>query len=152
MERNNARDYYYFERSYFQSIVNTLAGQYIFFHVWYDDKIISTELVLCSNKYLYSFLGGTQKEYYPMRPNDLLKLEIIKWGKETGRNKFVLGGGYGGNDGIYRYKKSFAPGEDVPFYIGKIMHNKEVYDKLTDLRKKRRNFDPNSIFFPLYRQ
>lgn len=149
MERNNAKDYYYFNRAYFQSIINTLPGRFMFFHVWKDDTIVSTELVLCSDKYVYSFLGGTMDEYYSMRPNDLLKYEIIKWGKETRHIAFILGGGYGGNDGIYRYKKAFAPGDDVPFYIGRLIHNKYIYDALVEKRKL--DGPINEGFFPQYR-
>ncbi len=105
--------------------------------------------MLCSEKYVYSFLGGTLEEFYPMRPNELLKCEIIKWSQETEHSAFILGGGYGGNDGIYRYKKSFAPGSDVPFYVGRFVHNRKIYDKLVDMRRQQGEL--NSNFFPLYR-
>jgi len=149
MERNNAKDCYYFDRAYFQSIIDTLPGRFMFFHVWHKDTIVSTELVLCSGRYVYSFLGGTLDEYYPMRPNDLLKYEIIKWSRETGHEAFILGGGYCGNDGIYRYKKAFAPGADVPFYIGRIIHNQYIYDALVE--KRRLDGPMNEGFFPQYR-
>ena len=149
MERNNARAYYYFDREFFEDVINNLPGHFRFFHVMHEEKIISTELVLCSEKYVYSFLGGTLEESYPMRPNELLKCEIIKWSQETGHSAFILGGGYGGNDGIYRYKKSFAPGSDVPFYVGRFVHNQEIYDKLVDMRRQQGEL--NSNFFPLYR-
>lgn len=149
MKRNNARDYYYFDRTYFERIIETLPNNFAFFNVWHENKIISTELVLCSEKYVYSFLGGTLEEYYPMRPNDLLKWEIINWSKETGRKSFILGGGYGTNDGIYRYKKAFAPGADVPFYVGRMIHDQKVYDRLVAERKKKDGM--NQAFFPLYR-
>ena len=31
----------------------------------------------------------------------------------------VLGGGYGADDGIFRYKRSFAPHGLVPFFVGR---------------------------------
>lgn len=149
MERNNAKDYYYFERSYFEDIIKTLPDSFAFFNVWHDDVMISTELVLCSDKYVYSFLGGTLDEYYPLRPNDFLKWEIIKWSKETGHTAFILGGGYGADDGIYRYKKAFAPGDDVPFYVGRSVFNEAVYKQLVAEREKAGRFNTN--YFPLYR-
>lgn len=152
MERNDAMDYYYLEKEYYQSIVDTLSGQFMFFHVWHEDMIVSTELVLCSERYVYSFLGGTLDEYYPMRPNDLLKYEIIKWCKETGHQAFILGGGYGGDDGIYRYKRAFAPGDDMPFYIGRMVWNLDVYERLVEVWKTMKKKGSNSSFFPLYRQ
>lgn len=150
MKRNNAQKYYYFESDYFKNIIDNLYGQFMFFHVWYKETLISTELVLCSSRYVYSFLGGTLEEYYPMRPNDLLKYEIIKWSKQTGHIAFILGGGYGGTiDGIYRYKKAFAPGDDVPFFVGHYIHNQNIYDKLVNKRNK--NCYLNENYFPLYR-
>lgn len=151
MERNEAKSFYYFDRAYFQAIIDTLPGQFMFFHVWKDDVVVSTELVLCSEKYVYSFLGGTLDEYYPMRPNDLLKYEIIKWSKETGHQAFILGGGYGANDGIYKYKKAFAPGDDVPFYVGRKVWDEDAYRSLVEQRQKSETSPINESYFPLYR-
>ena len=151
MERNNASDYYYFDREYFEKINRGLKGSYVYFHTVLDGEIISTELVLCSEKYAYSFLGGTKSEYYDLRPNDLLKYDIISWCNESGKEKFILGGGYHKDDGIYRYKKAFAPDGDVPFYIGKKIHNEKIYNALVGERKKESSFDSESSFFPLYR-
>lgn len=151
MERNEAKSFYYFDRAYFQAIIDTLHGHFMFFHVWKDDVIVSTELVLCSEKYVYSFLGGTIDKYYPMRPNDLLKYEIIKWSKETGHQAFILGGGYGTDDGIYQYKKTFAPGEDVPFYVGRKVWDEVNYRSLVERRQENETNLINASFFPLYR-
>lgn len=149
MKRNGAKRYYYFDMSYFKQIVESLKNHFMFFHVWKDDVIISTELVLYSDRYVYSFLGGTLAEYYLERPNDLLKYEIIKWAKETNHKYFILGGGYGANDGIYRYKKAFAPGADVPFFIGTRIINEVVYSRLAEIKKKEGGGD--NSFFPVYR-
>lgn len=152
MDRNQATDYYYFKRSYFEDIARLLPENFAYFHVLHEGKVISTELVLCSENYAYSFLGGTNEEYYAMRPNDFLKDAIIKWCNETGRKRFILGGGYHKDDGIYRYKRSFTKEPDVPFYIGRSILNKEVYDRLVDLRAAEDPaFDKTSAYFPLYR-
>lgn len=149
MDRNDARSFYYFGKDYFEQIIDTLQGHFMFFHVWKDEVIISTELVLFSEKYVYSFLGGTLNDFFLLRPNDLLKFEIIKWSKESGHKAFILGGGYGGNDGIYRYKKSFSSAADVPFYVGKKIHNQAIYEKLVKIRQMEREIDES--FFPIYR-
>ncbi len=152
MDRNQATDYYYFKRSYFEDIARLLPENYMYFHVIKDGKVVSTELVLCSESYAYSFLGGTNSEYYAMRPNDFLKDAIIKWCNETGRKFFVLGGGYHKDDGIYRYKRSFTQAPDVPFFVGRSILNQPVYDRLVDLRAAEEpDFDRQSQYFPLYR-
>ena len=152
MDRNNADSYYYFGKEYFLNIERLLSDNFMYFHVVKDGKIISTELVLCSEKYAYSFLGGTLADYYEYRPNDYLKNEILKWCNRTGREKFILGGGYHKDDGIYKYKRCFTPDPDVMFYIGRYIFNQEVYDKAVEMRAKDDpNFDKETGYFPKYR-
>ena len=152
MDRNNATDYYYFKRDYFENIATLLPKNFMYFHVVKDSEIIATELVLCSEKYAYSFLGGTNRDFYAMRPNDFLKDGIIRWCNETGREKFILGGGYHKDDGIYKYKRSFTHDPDVPFYIGMTIHDQSTYLALVDERREAdADFDDKSSYFPLYR-
>lgn len=152
MDRNNADNYYYFNESYFCSITKLLPDNFMFFHVIKDGIICSTELVLCSEKYAYSFLGGTLNEYYGFRPNDYLKNEIIKWCNKTGRKYFILGGGYHKDDGIYKYKKCFTSDSDVPFYIGRYIFNNIIYNAIIDKRKLiDSNFNIDTSYFPKYR-
>lgn len=151
MKRNQAKEFYYFQPGFFKTLTSTLYGHYTFFHVLLENKIISTELILHSDKYAYSFLGGTLQEYFSYRPNDYLKVEIIKWCKDNQKALFVLGGGYHVNDGIYRYKKAFAPNMEVPFYIGKKIINREIYERLVVERKQNKYYEDSSTFFPAYR-
>lgn len=152
MDRRDAGSGYYFSREYFQNIINKLSGNYVFIHILKENKIISTELVLVSNDNMYSFLGGTLEEYFEYRPNDLLKFEIIKWGKQRGIKYFILGGGYIPHDGIYSYKLAFAPSGEYPFYVGKQIFIENIYQQLVQDRiAEDINFDVESKFFPLYR-
>jgi len=152
MDRNNADSYYYFGRKYFEDIASLLPYNFMYFHVVKNGKVVSTELVLCSEDYAYSFLGGTLTDYYEFRPNDFLKNEIIKWCNKTGRKKFILGGGYHKDDGIYKYKRCFTPDPDVPFYVGRYIFDKNIYDKAVAARKAEdSSFTGESGYFPLYR-
>ncbi len=152
MKRNNASQFYYFKKEYFEQIVHSLFGSFVFFYIFYENKIISTELVLFSKNYAYSFLGGTNENYYDYRPNDLLKNEIIKWCNLKNIQKFILGGGHQSGDGIYIYKRFFANEPDVMFYTGKYIFNKSKYTYFVEKRKEENSeFDLNSNYFPLYR-
>ena len=151
MDRNDAKNDYYFTKEFF-NILNTMKDNTVYFNVIYEGKVISTELVIYSENNCYSYLGGTLSEYFNLRPNDFLKYEIIKWAYAKNIKNFVLGGGYGSDDdGIFKYKKSFAPNGIVDFYVGKKVFNEKVYNKLIEMRKQEKNFDENSKFFPLYR-
>lgn len=152
MDRNNADDYYYFKEDYFKRIAALLPDNFMYFHVLKDGKVVSTELVLCSEKYAYSFLGGTLTDYYEFRPNDFLKNEIIKWCNQKGIQKFILGGGYHKEDGIYKYKRGFTKAPDVPFFIGKYIFNQKLYDMAIETRAKEDSeFNRENGYFPAYR-
>lgn len=151
MDRNNATDNFYFKDSFF-GYMNKLKENAVYFHVMYEDKIISTELILYSEEKAYSFLGGTDANYYEMRPNDFLKYEIMKWCKSRRIKYFVLGGGYGREDGIYVYKTSFAPNGIYDFCVGTNLFDTEAYQYLCQIRKKQDAFfDEKSRMFPAYR-
>lgn len=146
MDRNHAENEYYFSEEFYRQI-NTMNGHFAYFHVLYQGMVISTELVLMGTDTMYSYLGGTDEEYFAHRPNDFLKYHIIRWGFEHGYRQFVLGGGYGADDGIFRYKKSFAPEGIVRFYTGQAVFDSTGYDALCALRTDL----PDSGFFPRYR-
>lgn len=152
MDRRNAESGFYFGRDFFETIVRELPGSFAFFHILDGDQVVSTELVLASTDVLYSFLGGTDADAFPKRPNDLLKHEVIRWGRDTGRRWFVLGGGYGSADGIFRYKLAFAPSGEVMFRIGHRIVDQAACDQLVAWRTEREpDFAPRPDFFPPYR-
>ena len=123
----------------------------MYFHVFYEGKVISTELVIYGAENCYSYLGGTNREYFDLRPNDFLKYEIIKWAKEKGLKNFVLGGGYGADDGIFQYKTCLAPRGIVDFYIGRKIFDKEKYKSLVEIRANENPSCRESGYFPQYR-
>ncbi len=156
MNRRGAADRYLFPKSFFEVIIRELKGQFAFFHCMSEDKVISTELVLSSAQHIYSFLGGTLAEAFDLRPNDLLKHAIVEWGQGHGKRAFVLGGGYADDDGIFRYKRSFAPQGVVPFCVGMRVNDLQAYAEL--IRKREawehshgRAWQPADGFFPAYR-
>lgn len=150
MIRRDAGEYYFFPEDFFKSI-QKMHDNFVYIHVLYENKVISTELVLYGKENSYSFLGGTRSEYFHLRPNDFLKVEIMKWLKEKGIKRFILGGGYGEDDGIFKYKKSFAPNGIQKFYIGKRIFDQDKYDYLMEIRKKEQGFPFDTEFFPGYR-
>ena len=96
---------------------------------------------------------------FDLRPNDLLKHEIIRWARDSGRSHFVLGGGVTPDDGILRYKRGFAPTGIVPFTVGEWIHDLVAFESLVRHRKayeEARDDDqagwvPVNGFFPAYR-
>jgi hypothetical protein len=156
MERRCANESYWFPKEFFSDIIHGLSAQFAFFNAMREGRIISSELVLVSDRYIYSFLGGTFAEAFAWRPNDLIKHAIIEWGLGLGKSAFVLGGGYCGSDGIYRFKHSFAPDGARPFRVGTRIWDDRLYARITDLRRtyeaqNGNNWMPREDFFPAYR-
>jgi len=153
MERNDADEFYKFTYEFFERISKKMKNNVFFAHAIKDGRIISTELVTYDKKIGYSFLGGTLEEFYPSRPNNLLKHKIVEKLKNMGVEYYYLGGGYSKEDGIYNYKKSFAPNNTKEFYVGRKIYNQEKYDELVSNHFK--NISSNEIinrnYFPLYR-
>ncbi|MBI4508406.1 MAG: GNAT family N-acetyltransferase [Deltaproteobacteria bacterium] len=156
MGRREASKIYYFPETFFRNIVEGLPGQFAFFHALLEGRVVSTELVLVSERNIYSFLGGTLEDAFDVRPNDILKHEIILWGIEARKSGFVLGGGYGGTDGIFNYKRSLAPGGVRPYSVGNRVWDDRAYVHLIEMRRQyeARNgneWGPRPGFFPAYR-
>lgn len=156
MDRRSASNGFYFGRKFFERIVSSLPGQFVFVHALHAGRVISTELALVSAHHVYSFLGGTEEEAFALRPNDLLKLELMLWAKQQGRRAFVLGGGYAPDDGIFKYKRGFAPSGLVPYFVGTRVLDADRYAVLTaEHERHARELDPawtpSPGFFPRYR-
>jgi hypothetical protein len=147
LERRGAEERYRFPHDFFGRIRDRLPGGFVYAHALAGDRVVSSELALLSATTAYSFLGGTEESAFPQRPNDLLKVELMLWAKESGKRRFVLGGGYRPGDGIFRYKRSFAPGGLVPFEVGMRILRPDVYEALV----ARAGGPREPGFFPAYR-
>jgi hypothetical protein len=128
MQRNFAEEEFYFKPEFFITAGNSLGSGAEFYFTMYKNEVVSAELIVKNDYCAYSFLGGTNQKFYPLRPNDLLKHEIIHNLKRQGLNFYCIGGGKTENDGIFRFKKTFAKNGEVDFFVGKKIHNTEIYD------------------------
>ena len=155
MKRVAAADRYWLQRPFFERLHRALPGQFLYVHAWLEERPVSTELVLVSARRTYSFLGGTRADAFGVRPNDLIKHHIIVWSKALGCDRFVLGGGYAPDDGIFRYKRSFAPRGLVNFYVGRRVLRPDLYVALSARAQRYRAASglaaPPANFFPAYR-
>lgn len=130
LDKNQAEAHYYFDLSYFESLCRLLPRCCLFAFVMDQDRPIAAELVLLSRETAYSFLGGTLSEGYAVGANNLLKHELILHLKQAGCRQFCLGGGVRMNDGIFRYKSTFAEDGVVDFFVGKKIYLPDAYARL----------------------
>lgn len=152
MDKDNAKEYYYFSKSFYDSILNDLKHNFLVFYSVYEDKIIAMSIVLFSNNQMHCHLSASIKEYLAYAPTNLLLYEASCWGVNNGYSSFHLGGGLGGKeDSLYRFKRTFNRDSYNNFSVGKKIFDREKYDELVEMRMKERNFDRDSSFFPIYR-
>lgn len=149
MDRTNAQKHYYFSSEFYETL-NQMTDNVVYFNVYFENKMISSELILYGRKYCYSFLGGTDKDYFNLHPNHFLKYHIMMWAKDVGLSFYILGGGLG-EDGIFSYKKGMAPKGIVPFYISSKIMDEERYNFLLHLAAQIRSNEAKINFFPGYR-
>lgn len=132
MTRNAASEFYYFSAEYFAALCRTIPGQFHFFYALAGEQIVSCELVLHHGKYAHSFLGGTRREALPLSANPMLKWEIIRTLKTQGCEYFLLGGGTQPDDGIFQFKKAYAPEGVLPSRIGGRIWDHDAYQQLKE--------------------
>ncbi|TDE29153.1 GNAT family N-acetyltransferase [Flavobacterium ranwuense] len=157
MERTNAQEQFFYTLEQFKIFVNNNRNNVAICTIYFEEIPISAELLLVSDDTIFSFLGGTNELYFDKRPNDFLKVEALNWARNHNKKYYVLGGGYGFEDGIFKYKKSFFPNDVVKYYTGRKILNKDIYDELVEkmnivrLATGQSELDSNDeSFFPLY--
>jgi len=149
MKKVNASSFYYFDEMYYKNILD-IDGINIF-NVKYEEKTIASAIFMKYNGHFHYHLAGSKKEYLNIAPNNFLLWEAIKYAYENKCDNFHLGGGTDSSleNSLYKFKKSFSNNE-MKFFIGKRIHNKEVYKNLIDLWKIKNN--KNSKLFLQYKE
>lgn len=149
MKRDDADEYYYFDKNFYSSILNDLKDNADIFYAVYNDKVIASSIILKAGDKLSYHLSGSLKEYGTLAATNLLLFEVSKWGCKNGYKTLHLGGGVGSKeDNLFFFKKAFNKNDGFQYSIGKMLFDKEKYDYLVSLRD---NKDMRDNYFPLYR-
>ena len=130
MSRNKASNFFYFDRKFYNNMNDEIGRDILYFFVYKDKICVSVELVLKGRKIAYSYLGGTNPAYYAYGANVFLKHNVIKHLQNEGLQYFYLGGGTEIGDEIFNYKKKFSKNGVMDFFIGKKIHNTNVYNDI----------------------
>ena len=149
MERDNANTYYFFNDEFFDSILTNLQKYANIYTIYYNEKPISSSIILFNGENAHYHLSGTLTEYLSLGANSIGLYEISLDLCKKGYKKFHLGGGYGGDSSpLLKFKRSFNKFGDLDFYIGKRIYNLEVYKRLCELK----NISMEESYFPAYRK
>jgi hypothetical protein len=150
MTRLNANKYYFFSKEWFHKFVSSLKDNLVLFHAYYKDTIITSAIFIYYKYCINYFLTGSLYEMRHLAANNLLLYEVSLWAKSMGMKYFHLGGGYHGEDSLYRFKESFSPYK-AQYYVGRIIHHSKNYEYLYNLKIKTGMPFGNPNFFPVYR-
>lgn len=157
MIRTQAKQNFFYSLEQFKNFINNNSKNAAICTIYFEEKPISSELLLVSDDSIFSFLGGTDENFFDKRPNDFLKVEALNWARLQNKKYYVLGGGYGFEDGIFKYKKSFFPNDVVSYSTGRKILNQQIYDDLVkQVSKYRKSIELEELegndesFFPLY--
>lgn len=136
MDRLKVENFYYFNKGYFDGIRNLKDNVFLGL-VLYGEEIISGALFFKYGIYGHYHLAGYLEEYRQYNPNNFLIYNTALYFKETGIKLFHLGGGFNSdvNNSLYRFKRRFSKFE-YPFYIGKIIFNQGLYEKVCSIWKE----------------
>lgn len=137
MDKVNATDYYYFSDEYYYYL-EKLNNTYI--NVKLEDEVIATAIFMKYGEYFHYHLAGSRKEFLKFSPNNLLLWEAIKYANSNHYKIMHFGGGLTDSpeDNLFKFKKNFSK-DFCEFFIGKRVHNKEVYNKLIKMWSERNN-------------
>lgn len=129
MDRVGSIPYLFFNKEYFDSLFN--LPSVIQFVVEYQNEVIASSVCFYSKYYFHYHLGASKKDFLNIRPNDFLFEEMIKYSKLKNCKYIHFGGGNTNSqeDGLYKFKKGFSR-DTAKFYIGKKIHNQEVYNEV----------------------
>lgn len=148
MDRDDAKDFYYFPQEYFHECVRLFGEHIILVRALYEEKVIAEGFYITYRDIIHAHLSGTLKEYINLSPAYVIKYATAVWGKEHGYKLIHYGGGTSNDpeNSLYQFKCKFTKNTLFDFYIGKKIWNKEIYKRLVDMTDKK-----EVDYFPAYR-
>ncbi|MCL2623694.1 MAG: GNAT family N-acetyltransferase [Planctomycetaceae bacterium] len=153
MQKNAAPNYYFFTEEFFIETMRVLNGKIFILNALYNGEIVSSAMFMHHHDFMHYHFSATHPDYYKLACNNLIISEAARWGKDHGKRLFHLGGGFttADDDPLLLFKKSFAKNGLREFWIGRHIHNHDIYRKLVELAQKNKDEPLRSDYFPLYR-
>ncbi len=155
MRNVNAEDFYFFPAAYYEKFNETFGENLILCFAMYEGKPISGSMFMFSRDYAHYHLSGRDKNYYKIAANNAVLWYGIQMAKERGCKWFHFGGGTTGADDdlLLHFKQNFSK-ENGEFWIGKRVHNQEVYGSIVAQWKERypESYQANKVKLLGYRE
>lgn len=125
--REEADSYYFFTNDYFEALVSSLGPNLHLFGAYREEKLISACYVLAMGKTIHFHLEGNLPEAKAHQADRKLLMKVAEWGMDNYYEEFHLGGSLDSELG--EAKQAIANKQAYTFYIGKHIHNEDLYQQ-----------------------
>ena len=151
----HAEDFYFFPPEYYSEYKQAFKDESLLCLATYDGKVIAGSMFMFSDDYAHYHLSARNREYSRYAANNLILWYSIQKAKERGCKRLHFGGGTTGdeNDSLLRFKKDFSK-TLCEFWIGKRVHNQEIYNQIVDQWKNKypESYEKNHVKLLGYRE
>lgn len=140
-------DYYHLSKDFMSDYFRLLNGKVAIATALYQGKKISASVVLFGEDIVHYHFLGNDPQYRKIYANTIIIYKIALLSQKIGKKLFDLGGGIV-NGSTADYKRRFVNENGIyPYYVGKRILNKNVYQKLVD-----KNGRTKKGYFPEYKR
>jgi serine/alanine adding enzyme len=151
MERRDALDRYFYPLEYFMAFFETMPANAFFLLAEHEDRVVAGGLYFQDRTNIHWHLSAADREFVHLRPVNVYLYESIRQALGQGRERMIMGGGYGKDDGVFRFKANFSPLR-ARFCTYRRVHDAESYAALTEAWSAHHGgIQPGDGFFPAYR-
>lgn len=154
MDRVHASSYYYFPRTYFENMFDTLRDRVHLAFLEVEGEFVCTDLLTEVGGIVECHLGATRTARLAISPSIILAYYECLWAKARDNRFLHLGGGVGGEaDSLFAFKAKFSSLR-FPFSTWRVIVDQDSYSALVAARTGERylNADHSAGFFPAYRR
>jgi len=149
MRRVNATNSYFFDESYFNSLLSASEFSIYILLAYVNSTAVAGGVFSFAGDIIQVHLISTLTEYLRYSPAKLLVDEVSQIGRKFNMRYLHLGGGLGGrNDALFAWKAGFS-NLYLDFNTWRYIHNQKIYNELTEAIQTDETL--NADFFPLYR-
>lgn len=151
MERREALNHYFFPLDYFLAFFETMSAHSFFVLAEYEGRVVAGGLFFQDRTEVRWHLSAADREFASVRPVNVYLYDTICRALGQGRERMILGGGYGKNDGVFRFKANFSPLR-ARFCTYHRVHDAAAYAAVTEAWSAHHGGQsPADGYFPAYR-
>ncbi len=151
MRRIGAEEEYLFPPEHYRALAEGLADGLGVALALRGDEVVGGSLFLADDRgpFAHYHLSGTTDAGRELKAGTFLVHAGALWAAGRGAQRLHLGGGTGGADSLYAFKRSFG-GEELTYEFATLVADPERYESLVARRSKAPEA-PRPDFFPAYR-